>query len=345
MKFDLFVHMERSDSAKPHAELFDELTDLVVTAEAAGFETAWIGEHHGMEFTIAPNPFIHLAYLAAKTKTIRLGSGNIIAPFWHPIRLAGEAAMADLATGGRLDLGIARGAYTFEYDRLLPGLDAWGAGQRLREMIPAVRGLWRGDFAHDGEFWKFPCTTSSPKPVQTPEPPIWIAARDPNSHDFAVANGCNVQVTPLAAGDGEIVSLMARFNAACANHPEMPRPQVMLLGHTFVADSESESALLAEDLSVFYCTFAAWFQNKRAISQGFIDPLSEADRAAMPNYAPALIRKNLVIGEPAEVIARLKIYEELGYDQYAIWIDSGISHERKKKSLELFVKHVMPAFN
>ena len=66
-----------------------------------------------MEFTIAPNPFIQLAHLAARTTRIRLGTGNVIAPFWHPIRLAGEAAMLDVASNGRLDLGIARGAYVF----------------------------------------------------------------------------------------------------------------------------------------------------------------------------------------------------------------------------------------
>ena len=118
----------------------------------------------------------------------------------------------------------------------------------------------------------------------------------------------------------------------------------MLLQRTFVADSPAESDRLTRDLSSFYCTFGAWFQNKRPIREGFIEPLSDADKAAMPNYAPDVIRKNLVIGEPDEVITRLKGYEALGYDQYSVWIDSGISHERKKKSLELFIRHVMPAF-
>jgi alkanesulfonate monooxygenase SsuD/methylene tetrahydromethanopterin reductase-like flavin-dependent oxidoreductase (luciferase family) len=66
--------------------------------------------------------------------------------------------------------------------------------------------------------------------------------------------------------------------------------------------------------------------------------------AAMPNYAPQVMAKNLVIGRPEQVIERLKSYEALGYDQYSIWIDSGISHERKKRSLELFIRRVMPAF-
>jgi alkanesulfonate monooxygenase SsuD/methylene tetrahydromethanopterin reductase-like flavin-dependent oxidoreductase (luciferase family) len=344
MKFSLFVHLERSNPATSHSTLFAELTELALMAEEAGFEAVWIGEHHGMEFTIAPNPFIHLAYLAARTRRIRLGTGTVIAPFWHPIKLAGEAALMDVASGGRLDLGMARGAYVFEYERLSPGLDAWGAGQRLRAMIPAIKGLWQGDYAQECEFWRFPATTTAPKPVQAPHPPIWIAARDANSHEFAVANGCNVQVTPLASGDGEVASLMERFNKACAANPQVARPRIMLLQHTFVADSAAETDRLCADLSDFYCYFGAWFQNKRPVRQGFIEPLTRADMAAMPNYAPEVIRRNLVIGEPAEVVGRLRAYEALGYDQYSIWIDSGISHARKKKSLQLFIDHVLPNF-
>ncbi|TIS75488.1 MAG: LLM class flavin-dependent oxidoreductase [Mesorhizobium sp.] len=344
MKFSLFVHMERSDPAKPHAELIDELEELVLMAEAAGFETAWIGEHHGMEFTISPNPFINIAYLGARTKRIRLGTGTVIAPFWHPIKLAGEAAMTDVVTGGRLDIGIARGAYSYEYQRLFPGLDAWGAGQRMREIIPAIKGLWEGDFEMSGEFWSFPSTTSSPKPVQKPHPPIWVAARDPNSHVFAVSNGCNVQVTPLASGDDEVTSLMERFNAACAVHPDMARPEIMLLMHTFVAEDAADAEQLTRDLSLFYCQFGAWFQNKKPVRQGILEALSDDEIAAMPQYAPGKIRQHLVIGEAEEVITRLKAYEALGYDQYSIWIDSGLPHERKKKSLQLFVDKVMPAF-
>ena len=78
--------------------------------------------------------------------------------------------MTDIITEGRLELCIARGAYSFEYERLVPGLDAWTAGQRMRELIPAVQKLWEGDYTHDGEFWKFPKTTSTPKPLQRPHP-------------------------------------------------------------------------------------------------------------------------------------------------------------------------------
>jgi alkanesulfonate monooxygenase SsuD/methylene tetrahydromethanopterin reductase-like flavin-dependent oxidoreductase (luciferase family) len=216
--------------------------------------------------------------------------------------------------------------------------------QRMREIIPAIRGLWEGDFELSGEFWQFPPTTSSPKPLQKPYPPIWVAARDPNSHDFAVSHGCKVQVTPLASGDDEVASLMQRFNGACAAHPEIERPEIMLLMHTFVAEDAADADRLTQDLSAFYCQFGAWFQNKKPVHQGILEPLTEDEIAAMPQYAPDRIRQNLVIGEADEVLARLKAYEALGYDQYSIWIDSGLSHERKTKSLKLFIDRVMPAF-
>ena len=197
MKFSLFAHMERLSATQNHQDLYQDFLSLCTLADEGGMRAIWTGEHHGMEFTIAPNPFITITDLARHTKNVKLGTGTIIAPFWHPIRLAGEAAMTDLVTDGRLELGIARGAYSYEYERMMPGMDAWEAGQRMRETTPLLRQLWAGDCAHEGEFFNFPETTSAPKPLQSGGPPIWIAARDPNSHEFAVHNVFNVQVTPL----------------------------------------------------------------------------------------------------------------------------------------------------
>ena len=178
MKFSLFAHMERISPDQDQKQLYDEFVELCKIADRGGMHAVWTGEHHGMNFTIAPNPLLNLVDLARHTKNVRLGTGTVVAPFWHPIRLAGEAAMTDIITDGRLELGIARGAYSFEYERLMPGMDAWEAGQRLRELVPAVQGLWAGDYSNEGEFNPFPKTTSSPQPLQKNGPPIWIAAAE-----------------------------------------------------------------------------------------------------------------------------------------------------------------------
>ncbi len=344
MKFSLFVHMERLAPDQSHELLYAQYLELCRMADDARMHAIWTGEHHGMEFTIAPNPFISIADLARRTHHVRLGTGTVVAPFWHPIRLAGEAALADLVTGGRLELGIARGAYSYEYERLMPGMDAWQAGQRLRETTPLLRQLWAGDCAHEGEFYRFPATTSTPKPVQPGGPPIWIAARDPNSHEFAVRSGFNVQVTPLWQGREEIESLMGRFNTACETVGGA-RPRIMLLHHAYVAADEADADRAARELSRFYGYFGAWFKNERPVSQGLIAPLSEEELDANTLMAPERLRRDLTIGTPGEVIDRLREYERLGYDEFAFWIDSGMSAERKRASLARFIDEVMPAFD
>jgi alkanesulfonate monooxygenase SsuD/methylene tetrahydromethanopterin reductase-like flavin-dependent oxidoreductase (luciferase family) len=344
MKFSLFAHMERLEAEADNQRLYEEFLELCRLADEAGFEAIWTGEHHGMNFTIAPNPFLNLVDLARRTKNVRLGTGTIVAPFWHPIKLAGEAAMTDILVEGRLDIGLARGAYSFEYARLGGGMDAWAAGQYLREMVPAIKGLWRGDYAHEGDCWSFPKTSATPKPRQQPHPPLWVAARDPNSHAFAVASGCNVQVTPLWQGDEEVESLMRRFEEACTAHPEVPRPKIMVLRHTYVGVDEADLERAAEELSRYYCYFGAWFKNERPVTQGSIEPLSEEERAAMEIYAPEKMRRQNVVGTAGEVVERLKRYEALGYDQYAFWIDSLMPFERKQASLQRFIDDVLPAF-
>ncbi|WP_299546650.1 LLM class flavin-dependent oxidoreductase [uncultured Tateyamaria sp.] len=343
MEFSLFAHMERLTPDQSQEQLNEEFLALCKMADEAGMRAIWTGEHHGMDFTIAPNPFLSLVNIAHHTKNVRLGTGTVIAPFWHPIKLAGEAASADLMTGGRIELGIARGAYSYEYERLMPGMNAWEAGQRMREITPLLPRLWAGDCAHEGEFFSFPSTTSAPKPAQPGGLPIWIAARDPNSHEFGVHNGFNIQVTPLWQGMAEIETLMSRFNDACDSY-DGPRPKIMLLHHTYVGADDADVAQAADELSRFYCYFGAWFQNKRPVEQGLIAPLSEGELTANTMMAPDNMARDLTVGTAAHVIERIKRYEALGYDEYAFWIDSGMSFERKRTSLARFIDNVMPAF-
>lgn len=223
-------------------------------------------------------------------------------------------------------------------------MDAAQAGRRLREMVPAVKKLWQGDYQHDGEFHQFPATTSVPRPLQQPGPPIWVAARDSHSHEFALANGCNVQVTPLWLGDEEIHSLKQRFDTACAASGTSVASKIMLLQHAYVASTSAELEAAARSLSRFYCYFGAWFNNERPTKQGLIKSLSNDEMAKLSIYSPQSRVKNLAIGNAQQVIDHLKRYQDLGFDEYAYWMDSAMSAEQKRASLACFIDEVMPAF-
>ncbi|MBT6566592.1 MAG: LLM class flavin-dependent oxidoreductase, partial [Candidatus Puniceispirillum sp.] len=179
MKFQLAVNLERLDDSIDMDKVQRHTLDMVQMAEQGGFDLVWSAEHHALEMTIAPNPFQILTWWAGHTDRIRLGTAVATAPYWHPINLAGEAAFTDLISGGRLEFGIGSGAYQREFDRMMPGLKQSDSWKYMNEMLPAVLELWKGDYEHNGEFWQFPLSTSVPKPVQDPHPPLWVAARSP----------------------------------------------------------------------------------------------------------------------------------------------------------------------
>lgn len=347
MRFSLFIHMERWDNTVTHRQLLDNLRELTLMAEAGGFSTVWIGEHHGMEYTISPSPMPLLSYLAGQTSTIRLGAGTIVAPFWNPVRAAGECALLDVISNGRAEIGIARGAYQFEFDRLADGMPAPEGGAYLRELVPAVRELWAGDYAHDGQIWKFPTTTSVPKPIQQPHPPMWVAARSPESHEFAVENGCNVMVTPLMKGDEEVADLADKFDHACAKHPEVPRPDLMVLRHTYIHSEDQPDGWRAgaEAINRYYRTFDAWAGNRTTPVNGFLEPSPEEKFADRPEFTAEALHRTAMIGTPGEVIERIRHYARLGVDEFSFWADNGMTHEQKRQSLQLFIDHVVPAFS
>ena len=185
MKFHFAINLERMDDATDMRAVRDHTIEMVKMADAAGFEIAWAAEHHALEMTIAPNPFQLMTWWADHTTNIRLGCGVANAAYWHPINLAGEAAMVDLLSGGRLELGLGSGAYQREFDRMKPGLPQPESYKYLQEMLPLVKQLWEGDVEHDGEYWQFPKSTSCPKPLQD-KVPMWVAARSPITFDLSL---------------------------------------------------------------------------------------------------------------------------------------------------------------
>ena len=241
MRFTLVINMERMHPDEDMRDVARHVTEMVQMADAGGFDIVWAAEHHAIEMTIAPGPFQLLAHLAAHTSRIRLGTAVVVAPYWHPIKLAGEAAMIDLLSGGRLELGIGKGAYQREFDRMVDGIDLNQGVPMMLEMMPALKALWRGDYAHDGEYWSFPATTSCPKPLQKPHPPLWVAARHPTSFDSAVEHGCSVMTWALTRPFAEVEAYMGRFEDAVANHPEAERPRFMTMRHAAVYERPEDA--------------------------------------------------------------------------------------------------------
>lgn len=344
MKFHLAINMERMTPTIDMREVERHTLEMVQMADEGGFEIAWSAEHHALEMTIAPNPFQILTWWAAHTSRIRLGTAVVVAPYWHPINVAGEAALLDLYSGGRLEFGIGSGAYQREFDRMYPGLKQSEGYRYLQEMLPVVKALWQGDCEHEGEFWSFPIATSVPKPLQKPHPPIWVAARAPVTYDYAVKNGCNILSWPLTRPMSEVELYKQRLDTALAENPGKPRPIFAAMRHTAVYDHKDEWEVPVNAAIHQLGRFENLFKNLGDVENGFAAGVELADLANRDEYNPKMLHENLMFGTPDEIIRKLRLYEDLDVDHFTYYASLGLGQKEQKRSLELFIKEVMPAF-
>lgn len=343
MKFQLAINMERLDASLDMKDVARHTLEMVQMADRGGFSIAWAAEHHALEMTIAPNPFSILTWWAENTDRIRLGTAVAVAAYWHPIKLAGEAAFVDLISGGRLEFGIGSGAYQREFDRMHSGLKQSDAWRYMQEMLPVVRALWQGDHAHEGDYWRFPTATSVPKPLQK-DVPVWVAARAPMTYDYAVANGCNIQSWPLTRGMDEAAAYMQRLEDAMAKSPGAKRPVMAMMRHTAVYSTKADWMVPVRAAQRQLSQFENLFKNLGDVSNGFPKEIPFDQLGNRAEYDPKMLQDNLMFGTPDEVIAKLKLYEALGVDEFIYYASLGLGHAEQKRSMELFVNEVMPAF-
>jgi len=345
MKFSLSIDLSRSDPSIDMREVARETLDIVQMADRGGFEMVWAAEHHAIEMTISPNPFQLLAWYGGNTDNIRLGVAVVQAPYWHPIRVAGEAGLLDLMSGGRLELGLGRGAYQREFNRMAGGMDQHKGVAYMQEMLPVLKALWAGDYEHNGEYWQFPASTACPKPLQKPHPPLWVAARHPSTYDWALSHGCNIMSWALTRPFSEVEKYKQQFEEALERAPGVERPRFLTMRATGVyADKNDGWRPFVEGMQRSGRQFETLFKELGEIKNGFAEMPDPSTFENSDEYDPDMLKTNLVFGTPDEVIAKLRRYEALGVDNFLYRTVNGLGWEHQKESLRLFIEEVMPAF-
>jgi alkanesulfonate monooxygenase SsuD/methylene tetrahydromethanopterin reductase-like flavin-dependent oxidoreductase (luciferase family) len=145
------------------AELYAEALEFIAWTEGLGFDGAWIPEHHVTEEGYASSPLTALAAIAARTRRMKLGTGVALAPFYHPVRFAEDAAMVDVISNGRLEIGLALGYRRRETDAY--GVDFSGRPGRMDEFLQIVRRLWSGEtLSFEGRHFQLKNAFVTPQP-------------------------------------------------------------------------------------------------------------------------------------------------------------------------------------
>lgn len=154
---------------------------LGTKAEELGYDSLWTSEHVfnvsyvGTRLGDAPyyDSLLSLTHLAAITNTIRLGTSVLVLPYHHPVTLAKQLATLDVFSGGRLDIGVGAGVIEDEFRAL--DADFAQRGSVTDESIQAMKALWTQDLPEfRGQHYNFSGMVFSPKPLQSPYPPIYV---------------------------------------------------------------------------------------------------------------------------------------------------------------------------
>src|SRR5437660_2919261 len=183
MRFGLFgsAQARRSGPDTDSSQGFREFIDNNVEAEALGYYSTFLVEHHFTGFGQVSASLNLLTWLGARTRHLRLGTAVLVLPWHNPVLLAEQAATLDLLSGGRLDFGVGKGYRHNEFAGFCLPMEE--ADERFEESLDVIARAFTSEepFSHRGKYWQFDNIVVEPPTAQKPHPPFWMGAGSPNS--------------------------------------------------------------------------------------------------------------------------------------------------------------------
>ncbi|MDA1257684.1 MAG: LLM class flavin-dependent oxidoreductase [Chloroflexi bacterium] len=348
MNFGTFMEFH-ARPCRSQAEDFAEAWRQVDLAEQLGLDAIWMAESHFTpERAVLTSLMAVGSAIAARTKRVRIGTAVQVLPLTDPMRMAEEAATLDQISGGRLEFGVGRSGSPAAYDGY--GIDYSTSSERTFEDIKILVSAWTNErFSFKGKFHSYDNVCLVPKPVQSPHPPLRMAANSAAS--FPVVGKLNI---PLFVGVRQHdTSLVERYVdsyqvARMAAGFDGP-PDVSLRVPVYISESREEAESAPEE------SFMKQFRRlggQIAETAGRTDVAHDTERSARSAELAQLSwdnvrREKAVVGTPEMVIDRVnELRERLKLTSIVAEFNAGegISEDHIARSMRLMCEKVMPAF-
>jgi alkanesulfonate monooxygenase SsuD/methylene tetrahydromethanopterin reductase-like flavin-dependent oxidoreductase (luciferase family) len=335
MQFGLFgsAQARRPDPSGPDTDSSQGFRDWIennVEAEALGFHSTFVVEHHFTGFGQVSASLNLLTWLGARTRTLRLGTAVLVLPWHNPVLLAEQAATLDLLSGGRLDFGIGKGYRYNEFAGFCVAMEE--ADSRFDEAMDIIAKAFVSDrpFSHRGRYWQYDNIVVEPPTAQRPHPPFWMGAGSERSVRQVAERGYKMLLGQHDLAE-EVLGWVAQFKADVTARGRKWDPMDVAV---------ARAVHFAETPEELEAAYVRRFQGHLRINRIAERPGDERERFA--RHDEAAVRRHCdetaIFGTPDQIARKLEVLQKGGVE-YVI-----VNFGGSRANIRRFAREIMPAF-
>jgi alkanesulfonate monooxygenase SsuD/methylene tetrahydromethanopterin reductase-like flavin-dependent oxidoreductase (luciferase family) len=337
MKFNHFLSAYYPDTSYGGDRLYADMIAQAQLVDRLGYRGVTIPEHHLINILLVPDPLQMAVKVASVTRSIEIITSVCVLPL-HDMRIfAGQAIQAEILCEGRLILGVGRGAFAYELARM--GKPIEESRERFDESLDVLQALFKHEeVSWDGKYYQFAPITVMPRPLAHRMPQLMVAALVPEGIEASAKRGFHIQTTPLDATVEKMKQQVSAFFRGKSALGDAGRHLRLALSRVCcVAKNDADADQKLQLAYEYYGRFHNVFTGPGIVDNGAIRPLPL--KQTLEEF-----RQNVIVCTASEMVDRLKLYEEVGIDDFIMNVNIGHSQEESLEAVHRFAADVMPWF-
>ena len=338
MDFSIQLSAYYPDKSYGGDRLYADMIEQAVLADKLGFESVSITEHHLINILMMPAPLQFAVKLADATKNIKIMTAVVVLPIHDMRTYAGELVCADIFTEGRLLLGVSRGAWKFEMERL--GVPLEDSREKFDESLNVLTALLNEEeVSWDGKYYKFDAITIMPRPVRKGGPQMMLGAVQPEAIYHSAKRGFHIQTTPLSGDHQRMLDQVDAFHRGKADQEGEKQDLTLTLSRVgFLTGNDADKREKLLQANDYYSRFDNLYSGPNIVDAGLIRPLPRSQTIDQ-------LEESLLVCTTQEMIDKIGPYAEAGVDRFVLNINFGASQQDTLESIQRIAEDVMPHFS
>lgn len=329
-----FPCTQDAPDGKNIARVIDELVEQAELCEAVGFDGFYFTEHHQQEDGYLPSPVLMAGMIGMRTQRIKVGTCVLLAPLYHPIRLAEDIAVVDQATKGRMVAALGIGYQPPDFDAF--GVPLKQRAGRTEEAVEILRQAWTGEpFSYDSRYHTIDNVRVTPSAYQQPGPPIWLAGWVPAGLERAGRMGDGWIADPIQSLT-VIKDYATQYRAEAKKHGR--KPFIVLMRDCVIGDSWEACVEKSEPTMV---THRWYFHYDAYVRDEHVKDVKSSEDLTFEIAA----KERLIAGSPAQCLEQLQMWKEEVQPDYVMLRmrqPGGPPQAEALEDIRLFGEQVIP---